>query len=311
VAIIFVFLDGVGLAPAGEHNPFASADTPALRALLGGPLTSEQAVRRPGLLLQPIDATLGVAGLPQSGTGHVALLSGVNAPALVGRHQPHFPPTALVPLLARDNIFGRVRALGAGAAFANPFTPRFWEALARRRTRRSASVIAAEGAGVRLRGLDDLAAGRAAPWDITGESLSAELPEKLTPAASGRALAALAEDHALVFFECFLPDLAGHGRLALSDTAAIERIDAMLGGLLEAADGRATLLLTSDHGNIEDRTTPVHTRNPVPLLVAGEAARHFAEVKDISGVAAGIVAAVEEGDRRQATGDRRQATGDR
>jgi hypothetical protein len=293
VAIIFVFLDGVGLAPAEPHNPFASAETPALRALLGGPLTSERAVSRPGLLLRPIDATLGVAGLPQSGTGHVALLSGVNAPALVGRHQPHFPPTALVPLLERDNIYHKVQALGARAAFANPFTPRYWEAVARRRTRRSASVIAAQGAGVRLRDGDDLAAGRAAPWDITGEAMGAELAAALAPADTGRALAGLARDHALVFFECFLPDLAGHGRLALSDTTAIERIDAMIGGLLAAADSRTSLLITSDHGNIEDRTTPVHTRNPVPLLVAGPAAAQFEGVETIADVAAGIVAAIQ------------------
>jgi len=39
MSLIFIFLDGVGLAPAGPDNPLASADTPSLRALLGGPLT--------------------------------------------------------------------------------------------------------------------------------------------------------------------------------------------------------------------------------------------------------------------------------
>src|SRR5919107_1873295 len=98
MSLIFIFLDGVGLAAAGPDNPLASADTPALRALLGGPLTIEQ-VRGwetsaaqgertdggcgPDLLVPPassnpqtpipilfkaIDATLGVDGLPQSGT---------------------------------------------------------------------------------------------------------------------------------------------------------------------------------------------------------------------------------------------------
>src|SRR5689334_15884815 len=119
MSIIFVFLDGVGLAAAGPDNPLASADTPVLRALLGGPLTIEQigdrvlegkdlesqfapqsAIPSPpsSILFKAIDATLGVEGLPQSGTGHVALLAGVNAAVLHGRHQPHFPPVALRPL---------------------------------------------------------------------------------------------------------------------------------------------------------------------------------------------------------------------
>ncbi|MDQ2998229.1 MAG: aminotransferase class I/II-fold pyridoxal phosphate-dependent enzyme, partial [Chloroflexota bacterium] len=52
------------------------------------------------MLFKAIDATLGVDGLPQSGTGQTALLAGFNAAALHGRHQPHVPPVALRALLA-------------------------------------------------------------------------------------------------------------------------------------------------------------------------------------------------------------------
>lgn len=293
--IIFIFLDGIGLAPVSSRNPLATAITPTLRALLGGPLTSEQTQQRKDLLLQPIDTTLGVAGLPQSGTGQLALLAGVNAPAMVGRHQPHFPPVALQPLLAERSIFRRAHELGRWSAFANTFTPGYWQALANRRLRRTASVIAAEGAGVRFRDLDDWRAGRALMWDITGEALVAQghpavLP--ISPDRAGEHLAVLARTYDLVFFECFLPDLAGHGRLPLSSEAILERIDRMLGGVLAAMDGEHTLVLTSDHGNIEDRTTPGHTRNPVPLLVVGPAAQLFAAVQDSAGVADSIIAAL-------------------
>src|SRR3954468_19175091 len=95
MSLFFIFLDGVGLAPAGPDNPLADADMPAITALLGGPLAAGRAQAHDRLLLRGIDATLGIPGLPQSGTGQTALFTGVNAAALHGRHQPHVPPVAL------------------------------------------------------------------------------------------------------------------------------------------------------------------------------------------------------------------------
>lgn len=288
MAVIFFFLDGVGLAPAGPDNPLAAAPTPALRRLLGGPLTAERVQRREGLLLAAIDATLGLDGLPQSGTGHTALLTGENAAALHGRHQPAYPPVALRPLLAQRSLFRRVAERGGKAAFANAFTPGYWQAIAERRTRRPASVLAAEGAGLRLRDLDDLRAGRALAGDITGAFLREQLGEAVplvAPEQAGANLAALARTYDFVFFECFLPDLAAHGRAAVGLDRAMELVDGCLGGALAALGPRDTLLLTSDHGNAESRAAPTHTRNPVPLLAVGPAALAFDRVRDISAVA--------------------------
>ncbi|MEI7771069.1 MAG: metalloenzyme [Chloroflexales bacterium] len=297
MSVVFAFLDGLGLAPSAATNPLAAAATANIQALLGGPLTIEQLQDRPGLLLRPIDACLGVAGLPQSGTGHVALLAGVNAPALHGRHQPNFPPVALRPLLAERSIFRLARQAGHAVAFANAFSAGYWQAIAARRLRRSASVIAAEGADVRLRDSDDLRAGRALSWDITrqaaherGEGAGLAL---IDPELAGGHLAGLAREHALVFFECFLPDLAGHGRMgAGAAPEVLARIDRLIGGLLAARGPADTILITSDHGNIEDGATQSHTRNPVPLLVIGPDAPHFAAVARIDEVAPAILAAL-------------------
>src|SRR5215207_6275980 len=133
------------------------------------------------LLFKAIDATLGVDGLPQSGTGQTALLAGVNAAELPGRHQPHTPPVALRQLLAERNIFRRVIARGGRATFANPFGPGYWQAIAARRIRRSASVIAAEGAGRRFRDGDDLRHGRAVSWDVTNAAMRLREPGIDTP----------------------------------------------------------------------------------------------------------------------------------
>jgi 2,3-bisphosphoglycerate-independent phosphoglycerate mutase len=338
MSVIFVFVDGVGLAPEGPDNPLSDAPTPALRALLGGPLTLEQATGlRPAsaapsapLLLAAIDATLGLPGLPQSGTGQTALFGGFNAAALHGRHQPHFPPVALRGRLAEQSVLRRAQDRGLRPAFANAFGDGYWEAVAARRIRRSASVIAAEGAGVRFRDEADLLAGHAVSWDITGAAQrqrGVDAPP-VPPATAGERLARLAHRHELVLFETFLPDLAGHGRLlqepadhrpptaddaaeqagargATGASAAIrpwspkeqihtamERIDGLLGGLLAAMRPEDTLLVTSDHGNVESLAAPAHTRNPVPLLAAGSGASIFSAVTDISEVADAILAAL-------------------
>jgi hypothetical protein len=342
MSLIFVFLDGVGLAASGPDNPLADADMPTLQAVLGGSLTIEQA--RPGgvgdgesvyashprspipdprspSLLKPIDATMGMPGLPQSGTGQVALFAGVNAAALHGRHQPHFPPVALRPLLAEQSVLRRVVERGGRATFANAFGPRYWEAVAARRIRRSASVIAAEGAGLRLRDLDDLRAGRAMAWDVTGAALREREPGAglplFTPHEAGANLARLASDHDLVFYESFLPDMAGHGRLTTHEGprtndedawaedrssfvvrrssikvqihVAMHLLDALIGGVLAALRPQDTLLISSDHGNIESLAAPSHTRNPVPLLAIGPAAPAFATVESIVEVADAIL----------------------
>ncbi|HET9224767.1 MAG TPA: metalloenzyme [Roseiflexaceae bacterium] len=327
MSLIFIFLDGVGLAPAGPDNPLSDVATPVLRALLGGPLTIEQAggggigdggwkmsptPHPPSpMLMKPIDATLGIPGLPQSGTGQTALLAGVNAAALHGRHQPHFPPVALRPLLAERNVLRRVVERGGRATFANAFGPGYWAAVAARRIRRSASVIAAEGAGLRFRDMDDLRAGQAVAWDVTGAALREREPAidlpPITSQLAGINLARLADDHDLVFYESFLPDLAGHGRLTTDDRRpttdkgggapsarvqielAMNRLDGLIGGVLETLRSQDSLLITSDHGNIESYAAPAHTRNSVPLLVVGPAARVFGQVASIMDVAEAIL----------------------
>ncbi|MEI6776899.1 MAG: metalloenzyme [Chloroflexales bacterium] len=295
MAFLFVFLDGLGLASSTVGNPLATATMVTFRDLLNGPLTLEHVQERADLLLRPLDAALGVDGLPQSGTGHVALLAGVNAPALHGRHQPNFPPVALRPLLAERSIFRLAHQDGHTVAFANAFSAGYWQALAARRIRRSASVIAAEGAGVRLRDNDDLRENRALTWDITRQAAHerGEDAALITPEIAGSHLANLAREYDLVFFECFLPDLAGHGRMGAGAVPEVlTRIDRLLGGLLAARHPTDTILITSDHGNIEDDRTQSHTRNPVPLLVIGPQAGHFATVTRIDAVAPAILAAL-------------------
>ena len=77
---ILLFLDGVGLGDPLDSNPLAHPDhAPFLHRLLGQSLTTGLSVQQPTLLAKPIDAGLGVPGLPQSATGQTSLYTGINA----------------------------------------------------------------------------------------------------------------------------------------------------------------------------------------------------------------------------------------
>jgi len=270
--ILLIFVDGLGLGDDDPAtNPVVRADTPVLRALAGGPLAGRSSRETAQAVLRPLDAGLGVPGLPQSATGQTALLTGENAPAHIGRHLTAYPTPSLAALLASHGIMGVLRRRGIPVALANAYTPAYFEAVAARRLRYGAITLHALQSGVRLRTVDDLAAGRAVYQDLTNaraKELGAPVPV-IAPEEAGRNLAAVACGHAFTMFEFFLTDLAGHRRI---DGAAdiIERLDRFLGGVLGHVNLDDTLvILTSDHGNVEDSRTRAHTLNPVPALLVG------------------------------------------
>ena len=86
MAVIFIMLDGVGLALPSIHNPVARAMRHLSQAL-GTPLADPLSIDQPLIYAKAIDATLGVPGLPQSGSGHAAIYGGVNAYVYKCRHQ--------------------------------------------------------------------------------------------------------------------------------------------------------------------------------------------------------------------------------
>ena len=292
--LVLVFADGLGLAPAGPDNPLATASTPTLRRLLGGPLTAERVgVAAPGAALAALDATLGVDGLPQSATGQTALFTGVNAAEALGRHVSAFPGPRLRRLIRQHGLLGRLRSTGYEGTFANAYSRSYLRDLEAGEARRSVTTCQVQFAGLEFRTEADLAAGRAVSWDITRELFIARTGltvEVVTPVEAGSHLAAIAGHHRFTLFETFLTDLAGHHRLEVAPAAAAARLDGLLAGLTAAAPPDLTVLLTSDHGNLEDSANRLHTRNPVPLLAAGPAAGRFAGLRSILDVAPAVVA---------------------
>ncbi|MDT0630640.1 peptidase [Rubrivirga litoralis] len=295
--VVFVFLDGVGLGPGGADNPFSALNLPAFEQLAGGQRWTAEAapVREARHVFVPIDATLGVDGLPQSGTGQSALFTGEDAVRLHGRHFGPYPPTAVRPTVAARSVFARLVAGGVAPdrlAFANAYPDRFFDAV-EARGRWTTTTLAAHSAGVRLRRAADLARGEALPADLTGETWARLLDpdhEPTTEAEAARRLARLARRHAFTLSEYFLTDKAGHSRDPDRAAAVLRSLDRFFDTLLGALGPADLLVVTSDHGNLEDLGTKTHTRHPVPLVAWGDGAGAFADARSLLDVTPRVVA---------------------
>jgi hypothetical protein len=296
--LLFFFVDGVGLGPASADNPFAEARYPALERLAGqqpwlAPFSPSQS---PSRLVRSLDATLGVDGLPQSGTGQATLLTGINCAEIVGRHFGPFPHSKTHPALNAHNLFRQVQSLSdpsPSVSFANAFPPQFFRATRRRGT---VTTHCCRAAGVPLRDLAALRSRHAIPADLTGRTwrsqLGLEVPDRPL-SETAEVLLATARTHAFTLFEYFLTDKVGHERVDTPPTQILGELDRVIGTLTDEMDPeRDTLLLTSDHGNLEAGGHTQHTRNPVPLLVYGWAAPYFADATDLTDVTPGIVRAL-------------------
>ena len=269
-------MDGVGIGKADPAvNPFFHARLPHLTSLLGGwlPHLRRRRLSSGAAELVPLNATLRIPGLPQSGTGQATLFTGVNASKLIGRHFGPHPTTTLHPLIEEKNIFRQIKSTGQSVCFANAFPKQFFEYVASGTRRLSVTTLSCQYAGVELFQAESLIRDEALSADIT----RARWPElgypalpTITPREAGKQLWSISTRHSFTLFEYWLTDYAGHSRDMASATESLERFDGLLGGLLEdfKAD-ECTLIITSDHGNIEDLTTKSHTRNPVPCILAG------------------------------------------
>jgi hypothetical protein len=294
-SILFIFLDGVGLGPEDPAtNPFATAAIPNFMSLLGGqrPLAGLGRTESDRAVFIPTDAGLGVPGPPQSATGQAAILTGLNVPALIGGHWGPKPNEAVAAIVRRDNIFMR---LGQRSALANAYPPRYFDSILSGRRIYSTVPMAVNAAGLPLFTYDDLRAGRAFSADFTGEGWSTQLglhdAPVYTPAEAGRRLAGSAFSRAFTFFEHWPTDVLGHRGTLAEAVRALETLDTVLGGLLAAWDEeRGLVVITSDHGNIEDMRTRHHTLNRIPTLVIGAARQEFAAgLVDLTGFVPAIL----------------------
>lgn len=291
-------MDGIGLGERDpETNPFARAKMPNLKALLDGrsllkesaPFVGERAT------LLAIDPAVGVDGLPQSATGQAILVTGKNVSAEIGYHYGPKPNPAVAAHLNGGTLFSRFVEAGMKTTLLNAYPPRYFAGIDSGKRLYSSIPLAVTNAGLELFRHEDLFAGRALSADFTGEGWRGMLgfPDApvMSPHEAGCKLVSLAKEYDFSLFEYWASDYAGHKQQMDNAITLMETFDGVLSGLLEEMGDDLLVVVTSDHGNMEDLSTRRHTDAMVPALVIGEksARDEFTrEMKDLTHIAPAI-----------------------
>ncbi len=296
--ILFLFLDGVGLGEDNaEINPFVRANMPYLQSLLGGKAMTKSTAPFEGerVSLLAVDPNLGVKGLPQSATGQAVLLTGINIPAELGYHYGPKPNPEVAQYLDGKTIFSKTIKANKKATLLNAYPPRYFDGIDSGKRLYSSIPLALTNAGISLFTDKDYYEGRALSADFTGEGWREFLGFPDTPVfdahTAGTKLGELARQYDFSFFEYWASDYAGHKQDMPSAIKQLETFDGVLKGLLENWQNEdGLILLTSDHGNMEDLSTRKHTAAHVPLLLLGDknARDEFINVTDLAGIAPAI-----------------------
>ena len=256
--VLFLFIDGVGLRGAAADNPVNPEVCPTLCRLV------EKHSK-------PIDACLGVEGLPQSATGQATMFTGVNCASAMGRHCEGFPGPALRAIIEKSNLFLQLEKRGKSVAFADAYLVDSADELSSRRFKSVTTVMALTVPKVVLTA-DDLMEDRALMQDLTRETIQDRYPDVaiIPPQRAAEHLFAIAQKNDFTLYEFFQTDVSGHSLDYARACAVLRMYDRFLASLSRFTEAAGiTLVITSDHGNVESMAERGHTRNPVPFIAFG------------------------------------------
>ena len=279
--VVFLFIDGVGIREPAADNPVNPEVCPVLCRLI------EKNSK-------PIDACMGVEGLPQSATGQATMFTGVNCPRAMGRHCEGFPSPALRAVIEENNLFLQLKKRGMKVRFADAYLVDSADDLAARRFK-SVTTVMALTTPETISTADDLAGDRAVMQDITRETIQDRYPDipVVTPQRAAEHLFGIALENDFTLNEFFQTDVSGHSMDYARACAVLRVYDSFLASLVRFADAAGiTLVMTSDHGNVESMSERGHTLNPVPFIVRGPRAAFMMErVESLQDVTPAILAA--------------------
>ena len=279
--ILYLFIDGVGIREPATDNPVNPEVCPTLCRLIN------QHAR-------PIDACLGVEGLPQSATGQATMFTGVNCPAAMGKHCEGFPGPALRQIIEENNLFLQLKKRGKKVKFADAYLIESADELVPRRFKSVTTVMALTTPEV-VTTVDDLMEDRAVMQDLTRETIQDRYPDVpvIPPQRAAEHLFALASENDFTLYEFFQTDVSGHSMDYARACAVLRTYDKFLETLVRFTEAAGiTLVITADHGNIENISERGHTFNPVPFIVVGPREKAIREkVESLQDVTPALLAA--------------------
>jgi 2,3-bisphosphoglycerate-independent phosphoglycerate mutase len=283
--ILMLFLDGIGLgADDPTVNPFSVANMPTLLKLSNGKRWLRGIGRQESqrAVFIPTDPRLGVPGRPQSATGQAAILTGKNVPQMIGEHYGPKPNLPIRELLAEDNFFKQVVAHGKKAALLDAYPPMWHHDHNRGKSLRSSYQQAAHESGQKLFGLEDLRERKALTPEWTGEAWHEYLKLNDTPVympyEAGKMLVELSREYDFAMHSHWMTDMVGHRGPFERGVELLELFDGVIAGVLDTwNDEEGLILITSDHGNMEEIGNRNHTENDVPTVIIGQGKAAFAE----------------------------------
>ena len=256
--MVFLFVDGVGIAGPAADNPINAEVCPTLWRLFG-------------MHAKPIDARLGVDGPPQSATGQATMFTGVNCAKAMGRHCEGFPGQQLREIVQRDNLFLALRRAGLKVRFADAYLVDSADELVQRRFKSVTTVMALTTPEV-ISTAGDLMADRALMQDLTRETIQDRYPDipVIPPQRAAEHLFRVACENDFTLYEFFQTDVSGHSMDYARACAVLRTYDRFLSALVRYTEAAGiTLVATADHGNIENMSERGHTTNPVPFIAFG------------------------------------------
>jgi 2,3-bisphosphoglycerate-independent phosphoglycerate mutase len=290
-----IFLDGVGIGKVDyQFNPFFKFGFNTFSKIFGQPPSLENRVLKNGeAFLFPADPRLGVEGFPQSGTGQTSIFCGINAAKFVGKHFGPYPYSTLIPILKDKSIFKYFIDKNKKVSFANAYPKIFFDYLKSGKSRLGVTSISCLQNNIRLNTSTDVRKGKALTAEITNERWNIKLGYKLRkikPQTAARRLLKIAKNNSFTLYEYYLTDYVGHGRYDGEIEQLMKILDDFLYTVITELDKNITLVICSDHGNIEDLSIKTHTLNPALTITAGKYAEQlFNSIKDISQIKQAII----------------------
>ncbi len=291
-----IFIDGVGIGREDyQYNPFFKYGFKTFEKFFGQiPSLSNPEIELDSRYLFPVDACLGVEGLPQSGTGQTSIFCGVNAPEILGMHFGPYPHSLLLPVLRKKNIFKFFLDSGLKAFFVNAYPKIFFDYIKSGKRRLSATSLMCMLNGMRLNKARDVWKGKALTAEISNKRWNRKLGYKLPIISSdiaAKRLLRIASQNDFTLYEYFLTDHLGHGRYQEDFINILQDLDNFLYKIFsELNNYSTTLIICSDHGNLEDLSVRTHTFNPALMISAGKDAKKiFRKVRNLTQIKDAVI----------------------